>query len=588
MNELKAIQTWWLRGMIQQMKDWQDKAKASHDASQDADIALESQNLYSSWLNATDDKVKQQCLSSSNCNNISLAIKQAAKDHWSTAYDWLWVSESISRYMDKNPQFEDITNQAINGKVSLDEWAKSVWAYVDESQNYDELYESYVPTGDVSNWKSILWVWTAWIGTLWLWTRWVSELLDRWLNMYWWSFDMNENEASNIQRDNANKLELRKYDNAIKEQEKVLEKAIKDNVWIEEAQAKLDYLKSSREKIENNLQTTTRKTVDTAYDYGLKWRSKAEIWDKARAAWEYMFNTEIVPALQNSTQTVNIQELINNINVEDLAKWDPMKREAYSDALEALKEAYSDPKYAEYSMMDTQTLKSWIQGRTPQKFYKWKEITNELQELNWILGSKIKNELHAKLSSELGENTAKKYLDYSNLMDIAKAWVKDRAASKSKGGFGGFQNWVKDKIVTPLSSKWWYRARQVREFFESIPSKISSSTKNLLEEIKANPKSVLKKWWKWVKELLKMDALMFAPDYKEIFENSKDEISLSLIKDRLNWEWLFKWKTDEEMEEMMSMQSIMEKLQDKDFLQYLYNQWIDIDELEELLTNINE
>jgi hypothetical protein len=43
---------------------------------------------------------------------------------------------------------------------------------------------------------------------------------------------------------------------------------------------------------------------------------------------------------------------------------------AYSDALEDLKNSYSDPKYAEYSMMDTQTLKSGIQGRTPQKFYK--------------------------------------------------------------------------------------------------------------------------------------------------------------------------------------------------------------------------
>jgi hypothetical protein len=42
----------------------------------------------------------------------------------------------------------------------------------------------------------------------------------------------------------------------------------------------------------------------------------------------------------------------------ELAKNDPDKERAYLDALEDLKKSYSDPKFAEYSMKDTQTLKS--------------------------------------------------------------------------------------------------------------------------------------------------------------------------------------------------------------------------------------
>lgn len=580
---------WWARNMVSQMTAWQEEAKRKHDEQLAKNSETEWQNLYLAWLNATDPKAQQQNFTGANAINVWKIIAQAAKDHWSNSYDWLEPNQAISRYMEKNPDKMDITNKAIAWEIDLNTWANAIWAYIDDT-DYTEwwLYESYAPVDTSWDGKAI--AWTVWLWVLWVWWSlfWASELLDRWLNLYWWSFDMNEDEARNIQRDNANRIELKKYNDAIKKQEKVLEKAVKDNVGVEEAQAKLDYLKSSRDRIENSLNTTTRKTIDTATDYSLQWWNKAQIWDKAKAAWEYMFNTEIIPALQNSKQTVNIQELINNINVEELAKWDPDKLAAYADALEDLKASFSDPKYAEYSMMDTQTLKSGLQGRTPQKFYKWKEITNELQELKWILGSEIKSELHNKLSAEMWADTAKKYLDYANLMDIAKQWVKDRAASKSKGGFWAFQNFVKDKLVTPVSSKVWLRARQLRQFFENIPSKISEEWKKILQDIKSNPKWVLKKWWKGIKELLKMDAMMFAPDYREMADNAKYEVSLSLIQDRLNWKWIFKWKSEEEIEELVPMQSIMDTLQNEEFIQYLYNQWIDIEELEKQLTNISE
>lgn len=537
--------------MIDRMNSWQEQAKKQHDEQSKVNNEIQSQDLYTAWLNATNPKAQQQNFTWANAIDIGNLIIQAAQDHWSTAYDWLTTDQAISRYMEKNPDKMDITNKAIAGEVDKNAWASAVWAYIDDT-DYTEwwLYESYAPVDTSWDGKAI--AWTVWVWALWVWWSlfWASELLDRWLNLYWWSFDMNEDEARNIQRDRANKIELNKYNKAIKGQEKTVQNAL-NNGWVAlEEIEKLNSLKASRDKKASALQTQTRKTVDTAADYNLMGFSKAQIWDKAKAKWEYMFETEIIPALQNSKQTVNIQELINNINVEELAKWDPDKLAAYTDALEDLKASFSDPKYAEYSMMDTQTLKSGLQGRTPQKFYNNKEITNELQELKWILGSEIKNELHSKLTAEMWIDTATKYLDYSNLMDIAKQWVKDRAASKSKQGFGGFMNFAKDKAVWTTSIPWLW-IRKLRTWIEKTPrrilnglikgwkifaifedwsiipwtpSNIASEAQFLSSQYKDDPSSVYTSW-SW-------DVMM-------IYD--KEKVDKAVKKAQENWapEWVF-------------------------------------------------
>jgi ADP-dependent phosphofructokinase/glucokinase len=76
--------------------------------------------------------------------------------------------------------------------------------------------------------------------------------------------------------------------------------------------------------------------------------------------------------LEKSTSTINVQELIDGLaeDIQELAKNDPDKIKAYEDALGSLKESYSDGKFANYSLKDSQTLKSGLQGRTPQKFFK--------------------------------------------------------------------------------------------------------------------------------------------------------------------------------------------------------------------------
>lgn len=534
------------------------------------------EKLYNVSQTATDPTVRQEASDGVRKWEIAMQVRNYVSTQWKDRSSWT-DPQVINTMAAADPKFKQAYLEFKNDPNNTDSTGFAInmwWIQPETEKEYN------------SDTLSQLWVaWAYWLWVAWAWWAW-AEVIDRTLKPYDWSFSVKENEAKSIQRDNADKIKMSKYsaiqEEAIKEL-KAAEKAW-DQAAIHAANKKLRAAIKWHDNAFESSKTPTRKTIDTAEEYNLWWTSKANIWDKAKAKWELLFETEIVPALKNSKQTVNIQELINSIDVEDLAKWDPDKLSAYSDALEDLKNSYSDPKYAEYSMMDTQTLKSGIQGRTPQKFYKWKEITNELQELKWILGSKIKNELHSKLSAEMWENTARMYLDYANLMDIANAGVKDRAQSLSKQGFWGFQNWLKDKLLTPVSSWPWLLIRKYRKFFENIPSKIGEAWKELLSKIKSNPKAVVGKWIKW---LLDPVALIM-PDMREISQDVKNEMKLSFIKDRLSWKWMFKWKSEEEMEELLPIQSIWEILNNEEFVQYLYNKWIDIEKLEKQLTNMSE
>ena len=431
-------------------------------------------SMYQTSQTATDTQTKQKSDTIVRLWEVAMKGREYAQKQWK---DWSAANDErvINTLSDNLPNFKaNLDNYMMDTGMDATGFAINMWWQQPEME--EEYSDSKLP--QIATAWALLWWYeavTEWLGRLSSWA---------WKKLYGMSFWMNEDEAKSIQRDNADKIKMNTYDTMQEEALEELKAAQKawDQAAIDAANRKLKAAIEWHDRAFENSKSPTRTTVDTALDYELEWWNKAQIWDKAKAEWELLFEQEIVPALKNSKQTVNVQELIDSINVEELAKWDPDKLSAYTDALEDLKNSFSDPKYAEYSMMDTQTLKSGIQGRTPQKFYKWKEITNELQELKWILGSKLKNELHSKLSAELWENTAKLYLDYSNLMDIAKAWVKDRAQSLSKWGFGGFQNWVKDKLVTPVSSA---GGRRIKKAWDWLKWK---SIWNIA-------KKLIKKWW---------------------------------------------------------------------------------------------
>ena len=239
--------------------------------------------------------------------------------------------------------------------------------------------------------------------------------------------------------------------------------------WIEEAQETL-------ETAEKNLKTAKWKKVvkvaDTAREYNvwgwiLEWWTAESRWIQASSKANQIFKKTIEPALEKSTAKINVQELIEWLaeDIKDIAKNDPDKLKAYNDALKDLKKSYKAKEFANYSMKEAQTLKSWLQGRTPQKFYKGKEITNELQELKWMLWSKLTNAIHKNLTNELWESSAKLYKDYANLKEYAGNMVKQSTNAWLKGWFWNFWSTTFHKLTDGASAKAWL---------------------------------LLNKWWKWV------------------------------------------------------------------------------------------
>lgn len=354
---------------------------------------------------------------------------------------------------------QDVINCLIQDANDMGVSIDSLNAYLDKG---DEtfLYEMWFKEKkeEPSLWNA------AWVALAWAW--WVAAvetavnktwkgLQKLWEGLYKSTIDQSIREAREIQRAWAN---LKDAKIAVQDAKQELKTAKKLWEGVEQAQADLEAAKK-------NLKTAEAKKVvtkaDTAMEYNV-WEGLTEWWSdesrgiQAKSKANQIFKKTINPALEKSTSTINVQGLIDDLaeDIQDLAKNDPDKIKAYEDALGSLKESYSDGKFANYSLKDSQTLKSGLQGRTPQKFFKWNEVTNELQELKGILSGKLKNAVHWALTKELGQDTAKLYKDWANLTEYADDLASASTKWPSKWGFWGFMDWLSNK-ADPIKQKAW-------------------------------------------------------------------------------------------------------------------------------------
>ena len=224
--------------------------------------------------------------------------------------------------------------------------------------------------------------------------------------------------------------------------------------------------------------------------------TKAAIWEQTEAAAKQLRTTKVQPILDKAKTTINVQGAIKELwsKIEQMAKQDPDKLEEYKQAYNELLQAFSDKKYSNLVLQDTHTLKSWLQGRTPQKFFKWKEITNAYQELRWQLASKLVEKLHSAIRKDYGENSANLYRDYANLRSIKDIWPKALTQWSRKWGAWWVIDWLISTIATPATTTIWktlYKAWQSAQ----VPQKLLTQwfTK-VLEKWKAV--KFLSKWWK--------------------------------------------------------------------------------------------
>ena len=411
---------------------------------------------------ATENELWYKCLNEKNPQR---------KNYMSSCNRQEQVADKIKEKYNLDPLAD--TGEVIKGMMAemQDKWVDiDLYNKYLESWDKEFLYKMWYEKRPSNKWKKIattVWV-GAWIiawadATLyWLWKT--AEKIGE--KVYEFPIDSSMQEARKI---NQAWTKVMDAEEAVKDAKAGLKVAKKTWEWIEEAQEAL-------ETAEKNLKTAKWKKVvkvaDTAREYNvwgwiLEWWTAESRWIQASSKANQIFKKTIEPALEKSTAKINVQELIEWLaeDIKDIAKNDPDKLKAYNDALQDLKKSYKAKEFANYSMKDAQTLKSWLQGRTPQKFYKWKEITNELQELKWILWSKLTNAIHKNLTNELWESSAKLYKDYANLKEYAGNMVKQSTNAWLKAWFWNFWSTTFHKLTDGASAKVWL---------------------------------LLNKWWKWV------------------------------------------------------------------------------------------
>lgn len=214
------------------------------------------------------------------------------------------------------------------------------------------------------------------------------------------------------------------------------------------------------------------------------------------------------------------------------------------EALEEMKQDYSSFDFADFPLERAQDLKSGLQGRTPQKFYKRKwvqaEITDEYKELEWILWSKLRKSLISELEKWWLTNAEQLYQDWAKLDQIAEdanqalskwtmntqLWSPKNALFKNKD----LSTATRTRVGKALNKVWKRQQDVVKrlEWWETT-SKILKWTEKVLK--------IGKKWLTLLDKLLTPLMYYDAASYALRPAEERNQEALNFIKDAVsNWE----------------------------------------------------
>lgn len=548
-EELTKDLTWAEKRKMQQALYEKVIEKVHNENAKDSRVATENEL----WYKCLNEKDPQRKNYMSSCNRQEQ------------------VADKIKEKYNLDPLAN--TGEVIKGMMAemQDKWVDiDLYNKYLESWDKEFLYKMWYEKKPSNKWKKIaIWVWLGVWGLVWLdatlygwWAA--SEWL--WKKIYERPIDSSMQEARQVQRA---WVQVKDAEVAVKDAQADLKTAKKTWEWVEEAQKALE---TAKKDLETAKWKKVVKVSDTAREYNVwgwitEWWSAESRWIQAGSKANQIFKKTIEPALEKSTAKVNIQKLIEWLaeDIKDIAKNDPDKLKAYNDALADLKKSYKAKEFANYSLKDTQTLKSWLQGRTPQKFYKWKEITNELQELKGILSSKLTKVVHDNLSKEIWENSAKLYKDYANLKEYAWNMAKQSTNAWLKAWFWNFwssayhklTDWASAKVWL-LLNKWWKGVKKATWIEKAVDSlwdawnyvvkngkKFIKSTKwgwlrvedpvGMIQLLKLVPWTI---WeiannvWETSPAVVADDLLFEIQDFKDTWNNMSDEERIQNIKDQ--------------------------------------------------------
>ena len=524
--------------------------------------------LFECALNSTDGKMYKQYTSASNLNDLAVSIGKWIKETtWKDLRPWVSDNDVVCSYLNKYPEKERDINNYLSNKTTLEEAQNKLGLYrtVPNENQYIESDTTADKAKRFAVW-TIWWIWTiaatdAALYWAWKWLQW------GWRQIYNIPIDNTLKESSKLINAWAN---IKDAEVEVKNAKQVLKKAKSSGVWVEEAEKALtaaqDALKNAKTKWKS-----IRTIRDTAMEYNVwwwitEWWTAQSRWIQARHDANQIFKKTIEPALENSKATINVQELIDWLadDIKELAKNDPDKLAAYNEALNSLKDSYKWEEFAKYSLKDSQTLKSWLQWRTPQKFWKWQEITNEVQELKSLLSSKLKDAVHSELTKEIWEDSAKLYLDRANLDAYSKSMAKQATNAWLKQWFWWFWSTAFHNLTDWAFAKWWLILDKIWKWLENVtnPKKWVEWVWDVWNYVIKNGKKFLTatKWWGlrvedpvWLVQLLKLapwtiwevansiwevspavvadDLLFSVQSFKDKWNSMSDEERIQNIKD---------------------------------------------------------
>jgi len=112
---------------LNNINSWQNSTKQKYSNAKTQEIANQGQNMFECAMRTDDWQVRKMNLSWANLNNMAILIKQTSNANWYHSYDDLDANQSVCRYLTKNPHRYQITQDTLDWKVSLDDWASVVW-----------------------------------------------------------------------------------------------------------------------------------------------------------------------------------------------------------------------------------------------------------------------------------------------------------------------------------------------------------------------------------------------------------------------------------------------------------------------------
>lgn len=518
-----------LKSTIDIIKQKKEQIKSSNAQAEQTWRINDSVNLYAAQFNTNDKQLQQKYNVSSRWAELAWMIVDYGKDNW---IEITWTNEEIvNTYLRWNPDKATALYNFTHWDQDAQEFAMQMWR-IKQPVRTDAMWVWDVA---VLEWTTLAWSFAG--KEFWkLVGKWLQNI---WSNLYSSAFapDYVETKKWTAAWWNVIVAEER-----LKKAKQTYNAAKKSWEWVEEAKKALDNAKKTLEEVKN---TKVVKKPDVWLKYWLAW-TRQKIANQAFAQEKLLFEDTILPALKNSNSSIDVQVLIDEIGgeIETLAKKDPVKLQAYTKALEEMKQDYSFFDFADLSLEEAQELKSWLQWRTPKKFYtRWwlqAEITDEYKELQWILGSKLRKSLMSELEKWGLKNVEELYSDWAKLNNI----VEDANKALSQGTMNTqlwnpknilFKN--KDLSTSVRTRVWknlnkiWKRQQDVAKWLEwwETTNKILKWTKKAL--------NIGKRWLAILDKLITPLMYYDAASYALRSPEERNQEILDFVKKTVsNWE----------------------------------------------------